>query len=415
MSEFKYNKDVEYAVGVVGEPKTITTNSLVVAVNQVNSFQVKVSNPLDRYLNPPIINNRIANMWFSHPLQFYQNQLNFAVYCATTGCGVSYVDHLNHPNLLVRSVYRFHFYYQFRRILSELQVPLPHDNSFNHFNNRMDMRAFERICNEFNIMCRADFRQKLDRNHGMGTLYLWGTHRVYNFDYWREHTSFEPGAAVRLGSIEQQHENAWSTFILDKSKGLTMAGVERINDSIRTYVWCLLGSQAQTRSDVMDQSTGFDAQKQYLANLEDAINSVVDLPSSIQRYQDVLRYARSKVDFAVGGGLYMLPSDLGLQVGTITNYNNKILVAGNDQKLGKNEHINSEPAIIQSMPQSRVQSMPQSRVQSMVQNRIPSRDHPDLKPIKSYDSHEAEKVALVFGLTFLGLGFLYLTKKKSSD
>jgi hypothetical protein len=313
MAAFKYNKDLEYVVRAYN-PKDITVNSLIIAVSETESFQVHLSNPLSKYINPPIKSDSIAKMWLSHPGQFFQNQLNFAVYCATTGCGVSYADHLNHPNLLVRSVYRFHFYYQFRRILSELQAPLPHDNSFNPFNNRINMNAFERICNEFSIDFKTDFRQKQDLNHGMGTLHLWGVGRVYNHGFWPGHTSFSPGTAVRLGSIDQKHGNAWSTFILDTSKGMTRAGIERINDSIRTYVWCLLGSQAQTRSDVMDVSTGFDAQKQYLANLEDAINSAVDLPSSIRRYEDVLRYARSKVDFVVGGGLYMLPSDLRLQM-----------------------------------------------------------------------------------------------------
>ena len=37
---------------------------------------------------------------------------------------------------------------------------------------------------------------------------------------------------------------AWTTFVLDKSEGLTQAGVERPIDSIRTYVWAILGSQA---------------------------------------------------------------------------------------------------------------------------------------------------------------------------
>ena len=44
---------------------------------------------------------------------------------------------------------------------------------------------------------------------------------------------------------------AWTTFVLDKSEGFTQAGVERLNDSIRTYVWAILGAQAQTRSNIL--------------------------------------------------------------------------------------------------------------------------------------------------------------------
>ena len=89
----------------------------------------------------------------------------------------------------------------------------------------------------------------------------------------------------------------------------------------------------------------FDAQKQFLANVEDAISSPVDLPSAIARYQDVLRYAGSKVDFVFGIGLYMAPSDMELLAGgaTIQNYNNEIVIAGPGQIMGMNGGINVAP------------------------------------------------------------------------
>ena len=64
---------------------------------------------------------------------------------------------------------------------------------------------------------------------------------------------------------------AWTTFVLDKSEGFTQAGVERLKHSIRTYVWAILGAQAQTRSNILKTGTGFDAQKQFLADIEEAI------------------------------------------------------------------------------------------------------------------------------------------------
>ena len=39
----------------------------------------------------------------------YRCQLNFALFCAKSAIGISW-QHLNHPNLLVSSVYRFHVY-----------------------------------------------------------------------------------------------------------------------------------------------------------------------------------------------------------------------------------------------------------------------------------------------------------------
>ena len=40
----------------------------------------------------------------------YQCQLNFAMFCATSSLGISW-QHLNHPNLLVGSIYRFHVHF----------------------------------------------------------------------------------------------------------------------------------------------------------------------------------------------------------------------------------------------------------------------------------------------------------------
>ena len=53
-----------------------------------------------------------------------------------------------------------------------------------------------------------------------------------------------------------------------------------------------------------------------------------------------MQYARSKVDYAIGEFVYMLPSDMNLQIGNIRNYNNKILISSPSFKIGTNLKIN---------------------------------------------------------------------------
>ena len=48
--------------------------------------------------------------------------------------------------------------------------------------------------------------------------------------------------------------------------------------------------------------------------------------------EDVL----SKLDFSVGAGICMLPSNLNLSIGRTKGYNNKILVSNADKKIGSN-------------------------------------------------------------------------------
>ena len=48
---------------------------------------------------------------------------------------------------MIRSAYRFHVYYQVRRILKRLQVPLPHQTGFNVADNPYTESEFLKIYN----------------------------------------------------------------------------------------------------------------------------------------------------------------------------------------------------------------------------------------------------------------------------
>jgi len=115
--------------------------------------------------------------------------------------------------------------------------------------------------------------------------------------------------------------------MLDQTMGFTHAGVERLNDSIRTYVWAILGAQDQVRTPILGSGTAFTARKRFLTNISAAIEQAEE--TSVSKYQSVLQYARGKLDFVVGEQLYMCPSDMTLTLlsAHISGYNNEILVA----------------------------------------------------------------------------------------
>ena len=91
----------------------------------------------------------------------------------------------------------------------------------------------------------------------------------------------------------------WDQFTLDISSGFTKAGILRIDSSIKTYVYCILGAQAQTRR-ILENTTGLESQQQFNSYVEDSIDSVVDIPSEVLRYQKALDQAGSKLDFVFG-------------------------------------------------------------------------------------------------------------------
>ena len=349
---FSYNPNAKYRPSGVYKTKDPDIIKQTIEVEQPSdasgsSFKVKFPDVFDKNMLPYVESDALVRAWNNTPMRFWQNQLNFAVWCATTGCGVSYEDHLSGdiPGF-AKSMFMFHVYYQIRRIIFELKAPLPTDQSWNAFDNSMDAKAYEKICAEFNVDKNTDWRQKLDDNGGLGIIFNYITSTGYaplkGFSYDAHQMSFTEynKGKLHIDYISQQHRNAWSTFILDKSNGFTRPGVERINESIWTYCWAILGSQSQIKSDILGVGSAFDAQKQFLANTEDAIHSPVDLPSQITRYQNALKYARTKVDYVFGFELYMAPSNMELRIGTIQGYNNKIILSTDDQKLWWNATVN---------------------------------------------------------------------------
>ena len=46
------------------------------------------------------------------------------------------------------------------------------------------------------------------------------------------------------------------------------------------------------------------------------------------------------MDYAIGEFIYMLPSDMNLQIGKVRNYNNKILISSPSFKIGTNVKVN---------------------------------------------------------------------------
>ncbi len=103
-----------------------------IRVNRKNSFRVRFPNVWQSYKLPKITNKTMYDRWLDSQMIFWQLQLNFAIWCATTGCGVS-KEHVRHENLMIRRVLRFHAYCQIIKILLEMRCRLPFENLWNPF------------------------------------------------------------------------------------------------------------------------------------------------------------------------------------------------------------------------------------------------------------------------------------------
>ena len=311
-----------------------------------------------------------SRRWLAGPnFEYYPQQLNFALFCATTGCGVSqrilFEDkmrdgkndltdsELNLPPQ-VRSFFWFHVYFTVRRILFELggvqnSLTLPGDSAFNQTENKYDIPSFKRICTEFGISPNADFRFTKGDNHGLGSVFEYFTNSGYfktPYKYPSKTAKFEDeGGRASDGNLVPYIENTearnqYEYFICPISHGLTSAGLSRINQSIESFCYSILGAQVNVRSSITgSQGSSIETQREFLSLVEDAIRNP-DISKSVQRFQLAIESAKVRLDLAISPGTWLLPSKMVVNTESVVGYNNKLKKATRFMKIGVNSDLN---------------------------------------------------------------------------
>ena len=392
---YEYNSDASYKPNGGTYLQLITAKDLYIQNVTVaehdgghsDSFQVKFPNIFTNYpLGAVRVEDQKFKGWDHYKFTIWQSQLNFAVFCASSACGVS-VENLNAKEPMIRSIYRFHVYYHIRRILKILEIPLPYQNSFNQYNNLYNHEKFIGICSEYGVS---------------NNLTKWRNRKYFSTWQSRAWETGKPG-------MSYINENSWSRWIIEKSEGLTTLGIQKVSESVRDYAYLILTSQTSTRSQIIGhEARNLDAQCTFLNTFENIVNRRVNIPEDIRRFQKTLQYARSKVDYAIGEFVYMIPSDMNLRIGNVRNYNNKIMVSKPGFNLGTNLKINLNG------DNTKVAKTDKLDVKHKVKDKPdikPNKEHKqDVKPnikfeqdVKKSDTNEItyedEKIALVLGTT----------------
>ena len=406
---YKYNSDASYKPNGGTYLQLITAKDLYIQNITVaehdghsDSFQVKFPNVFTNYpLGAVRVEDQKFKDWDHYKFTIWQSQLNFAVFCASSACGVS-VEHLNAKQPMIRSIYRFHVYYHIRRILKILEIPLPYENSFNQYSNPYNHEKFTGICSEYGVS---------------NNLTKWRNQKYFSTWQSRAWETNKPG-------MSYINENSFSRWIIEKSDGLTTLGLQKISESVRDYAYLILTSQTSTRGTIVGhEARNLDAQRTFLNTFENIVNRRVNIPEDMRRFQKTLQYARSKVDYAIGEFVYMLPSDMNLRIGNVRNYNNKIMVSKPGFSLGSNLKVNlddddtkvakTDKLDVKHKPDIKPNKGDKQDVKPVIK---PNKEHkqdvkpnrPNIKqnieisrskPDTNEITYEEEKVALVLGTT----------------
>ena len=304
-------------------------------------------------------------------MNYWPQQLNFAVWCATTGCGVSSkllledekFSHLPKTGgelklpKQVRSFLWFHVYFTVRRILHEMggihiSVALPGDDALDQKNNPYDIPSYKRLSNEFRISPSTDFRFHHGMNHSLGNVYICYTNLGYvtteapypgTYKFSDEVGKASDGNLIQYIK-KQSSENQYEHFVLPVYYGLTKAGQARINQSIEAFVYSILGTQVNVRSSILGNSGSTqEVRREFLVVVEDTMKQT-DISKSVQRFQLAVQEAKVKLDLAISPGTWLMPSRMVINTESTVGYN-KLKRATTDMKLGVNLNVNSDGTV----------------------------------------------------------------------
>ena len=189
--------------------------------------------------------------------------LNFVMLPATSVLGISW-QHLNHPNLPVRSVYRFHVHFHVQLILHKLHISLPHEDRFSKLKSDYEDSAYYSVCDEYGVDPTETCM------HG-------------DWFYTTDYAVF----GHKVKATERSPPDKVIQWTITQSKDFTKNGIKKISRSVMVYVYLVLSSQVKARSTMANNSAPtVDAQKIF----KDTFNNLMrgDLSTDTKKYQGVL-------------------------------------------------------------------------------------------------------------------------------
>ena len=116
--------------------------------------------------------------------------------------------------------------------------------------------------------------------------------------------------------------------------------MSRINQSIESFCFSILGSQVNVRSSITgSQGSSIETQREFLSLVEDAIRNP-DISKSVQRFQLAIESAKVRLDLAISPGTWLVPSKMVVNTESVVGYNNKLKKATSFMKIGVNSDLN---------------------------------------------------------------------------
>ena len=372
--------------GTTGTVQPFVKNSSSV---DVNSFKIYVVDDLFFNANLPeleIRNNESSNDYKDNP---YLAAL-FAAYIATYSCGIS-EEHFNYDGpKIISSIARYQLYFHMRRFIRQ--------------HSKMSKYITQEI--ETTVLNNKPVVYKWTKEFHSGREQL---------SYW---VSKQPRGTIKDARVVMSHNNTgqigisymkrgaqtirslddYKLFIASKSNGLTKTGQLLFQESIESFVYCVLGAQADTRWSIVGRGAmSLQTQEVFKKLVNDTIIQS-DHTVTISNMRKAIKDTNVVLNMVISPGIILIPSNLIILDKMVSGYNNVLKLATKGMRFGKNDDVNyfkpsSVPTPASTGP-SRVPTPTSTKPTSV--NTEPSPASKELKSVRSEPKmNESELILLV--------------------
>ena len=241
--------------------------------------------------------------------------------------------HLTGDNNVVTSIARYCIYYHMKRFTGTPEKMSPyitHDIKRgiqqNTPHKRIWVHKFERTRSEINYW----YSRHANKNNIRNYRYRMSANNtgVLGIDY------------EEVSKVVNDSDNDWMKFIKDDSDGLTKTGQILVQSAIESYVYCVLGAQAQTRWPIVGQGAkSLQTQQIFHRLVKDTVAQ--DNPSkAISDMRKAIQDTNVVLNMAITPGIILIPSNMIISKNKVEGYNNVLTIATNAMKFGVNTKVN---------------------------------------------------------------------------
>ena len=327
--------------GTAGTIQPFVKNSSNVSVN---SFKIYVTDGLFFDVNLPeldIRNNESSNDYKDNS---YLAAL-FAAYIATYSCGIS-EEHFNYDGpKIISSIARYHLYFHMRRFVRQprkMSKYITQEIEKIVLNNKP---AVYKWTKEFHL--------------GREQLGCWiskrprGTVRDAKVVMSRNNTGQIGISYMKRGAQTIKGLDDYKLFIASQSNGLTKIGQLLFQESIESFVYCLLGAQADTRWPIVGRGAmSLQTQEVFKKLVNDTVIQS-DHTITISNMRKAIKDTNVVLNMVISPGIILIPSNLIILKEMVPGYNNVLKLATKGMRFGKNDKVNYfEPSVVNTGPSS---------------------------------------------------------------